>query len=198
MKSLALIAAVVFALPVQAQSAKEKDPKPAAKKSTGFDLDLPSFKAIPKGEEMQSATPKAGLGQGQTTSSFDSSYEVTKVVHARSFARAAGGASPVGGALESILLGGNPLKTERFQTVVRVKSPQRTGASIDVVILDPRGDTTMEASGTVNFRQANQDEAEWTVEWEPTTCRSGGDYKVMVRVAGQVMGSWPLKLVEKR
>jgi hypothetical protein len=81
--------------------------------------------------------------------------------------------------------------------VVRVKSPQKANASIDVVILDPRGDTTMSASGQLNFRGQNQTEADWTVEWDPTPCRAGGNYQVMVRIAGQVLGTWPLKVVQK-
>ena len=46
---------------------------------------------------------------------------------------------------EQVATDGNPPTTEKFSTVVRVKATQKTNASIDVVILDPRGDTLMEA-----------------------------------------------------
>ena len=83
-------------------------------------------------------------------------------------------------------------KVDEGYSVVRVKSPGKKGSSIDVVILDQRGDTVMEASGQLRF--GNGVEAEWQVDWEPTAIRNPGDFQVLVRVGGNPMGTFPLKL----
>ncbi len=129
-----------------------------------------------------------------STTSVDAQYEVVKVTHGKSFMHSPSGATPVGGALESIALTGNPPSTEKFSSVIRVKCPQKMNAPIDVVVLDPRGDTFMSAQGELNFRAAKQELVDWTVDWESTPARGGGNFQVLIRIGGQVMGTWPLKV----
>ncbi len=168
--------------------------KPAAKESgkMKMDLNLPSFGAVPKGDDI--AQPKAdNKAIESTTTASNATYTVLRVLHGKQFTRSASGATP-SGSIEPISLSGTPPSTPKFTTVVRVKSPQRVNSSIDVVILDPRGDTAMTASGEVNFRGTKQDEVDYTVDWDPTPQRAGGQFQVMVRIGGQVMGTWPLKV----
>jgi hypothetical protein len=66
-----------------------------------------------------------------------------------------------------------------------------------VVVLDARGDTAMSASGTLSFSGVAGDVSEYTVDWEPTVCRGPGAYSVLVRVAGQPLGTWPLTVVAR-
>ncbi len=182
---------VALASALAASPVLAKDAKPAKEKPK-VDLNLPSFGEIPKGEDLQKPKMEKGLESAPTPA--QAAYAVTKVQHAKGFTRTTSGAAPAGGELTAIPLSGNPPTTEKFTTVVRIKSPQRANAPIDVVILDTRGDTAMSASGEVSFRGAKGDEAEWTVDWDPTPLRGPGQYQVLIRVAGQPLGTWPLAM----
>jgi hypothetical protein len=99
-------------------------------------------------------------------------------------------------------LSGKPLTTEKFSTAIRVKSPQRVNARIEIAIVDFRGDMVMSSAGELRFRGAKGDEVDYTVDWDPVPWRAAGDraagdFQVVVRVAGQPMGLWPLTLVEQ-
>ncbi|MBI3182259.1 MAG: hypothetical protein HYZ28_08965 [Myxococcales bacterium] len=192
MKIGALLAASTLALALAGPALAQKS---KGKGKLNMDLNLPTFGALPTGEGLQKPKAEKDLPT-PTTTSIDAKYEVVRLQHGRSFMRSASGATPMGGALESIALTGNPPTSERFTTVVRVKCPQRLNSSIELAVLDPRGDTAMTATGEVNFRGTKQDEVDYTVEWDPTPMRSGGDFQVLVRIGGQVMGTWPLKVVE--
>lgn len=191
MKIARLVLASMLVAPLAlAADPKPKDPKGGKMK---MDLGLPSFGAIPTGEGM--VKPKAEKPADEpTVTAGNATYSVVRVLHGRSFMRTAAGATPVGGALEAIPLVGNPPSTEKFTTVIRVKSPQRVNVPIDVLILDPRGDTAMTATGDVNFRGQSGDEVDYTIDWEKTPTRAGGQFQVMVKLNGQVMGTWPLKV----
>jgi hypothetical protein len=127
----------------------------AKTKSSGkakVDLDLPTFGAIPKGDDIKKPnSTDTNLGLQPTETAASATYAVTKVMHAKAFTRGPSGAQPVEGGYSAIPLSGTPPSTPKFTTVVRVKSPQRANTSIDVVILDPRDDTAMSSKGEVNF-----------------------------------------------
>jgi hypothetical protein len=53
-------------------------------------------------------------------------------------------------------------------------------------------------AGEVNFRALKGHETDYLVDWDPVPWRTGGDFQVQVRVAGQPMGSWPLQMVEQK
>jgi hypothetical protein len=119
---------------------------------------------------------------------------VVSVVHGKSFMRSPSGAK-ASSPFEQVATEGNPPTTEKFSTVVRVRCVSKVNASIDVVILDPRSDTLMEASGELFFRAQKDPELDWTVDWDRTSLPRGpGNYQVLVRVAGQPMGTFPLKI----
>jgi hypothetical protein len=160
-----------------------------------YDLGLPSFGEIPKGADLHK--PKAReSNDGPTVTSAGAAYSIVKVQHAKSFARTPTGSVAVG-ALEAIPLSGKPLSTEKFTTVVRIKSPQRAAASVELAIVDTRGETLMSSSGQVSFRGTKGDEVDYAIDWDPTPCRGAGDFELLVRVGGQALGSYPLKLAEK-
>jgi hypothetical protein len=135
---------------------------------------------------------------GTKTGTVDATYTIVRMQHGRSFMRSPSGAVPTGGGLQEIALTGSPPSTERFTTVVRVKCPQKANASIELSVVDPRGDTVMSSAGEVNFRGQKQDEVDYSVEWSPTPWPSGGTFNVLVRIGGQAMGSWPLSVVGPR
>ena len=170
------------------------DKKP--EKGKQIDLGLPkSFGAIPTGEGLEKPKEKSTQATPSTIAT-DAVYSIVRVAHGKSFMRTPEGAKSAT-PYEQVATDGNPPTTEKFSTVVRVKATQKTNASIDVVILDPRGDTLMEASGQILFHSIKEMEADWTVDWERTPLSRGpGVYQVLVRVAGQALGTFPLKIAE--
>ncbi len=190
--SVRLIAAVVILSGSCALAAAPKAKPKAAK----LDLGLPkTFNALPSGENIEKPKEKTAQ-QVPTTTSASAEYTVVRVLHGKSFLRTAEGAKP-SAPFEQVATDGNPPTTEKFSTVVRVRCTQKTNAPIDVVILDPRSDTLMQASGELFFRGQKEMEVDYTVDWERTQLPRGtGAYQVLVRVAGAPLGTFPLKIAD--
>jgi hypothetical protein len=112
-------------------------------------------------------------------------------VHGKSFIRSPEGAKAAT-PFPQVTVTANPYMTEKFSSVVRVKSPAKKNARIEVAILDQRSDTVMEASGELRF--GTGDEAEWQVDWEPSGIRNPGEFQVLVRIGGNPLGTFPLKV----
>lgn len=180
--SLSLLASA--AEPKLKGSKKEAAPK--------LDLGLPTFKEIPKDQKLEKMKDPAEAQQAPSAARVDDGYTVVRVVHGKGFIRAPDGAKP-STPFPQVTVTGNPLTTEKFSSVIRIKSPGKKNTRIEVVILDPRGDTMMDASGEIRF--GTGDEAEWQVDWEPTSVRNPGDFQVLVRIGGNPLGTFPLKLV---
>jgi hypothetical protein len=193
--------AVTLTLCLASALALGADAKPDAgkPKSKKFDLGLgppKTFNAIPTGDGLQKPKEKSAQSV-PTTSTTEAQYTVVSVVHGKSFTRTATGARPAK-PFEQVATEGTPPMTEKFSTVVRVRCASKINASIDVVILDPRGDTLMEASGELLFTSQKDPELDWTVDWERTALLRGpGAYQVLIRVAGQPWkNTFPLKMGE--
>jgi hypothetical protein len=181
--SLVCVGLAVAADPKLKGSKKETAPK--------LDLGLPRFDALPTDTRLEQATPKQDTLQ-TTKSAVEEGFSVVRVVHGKAFLRGPEGAKP-SAPFPQVTLTNNV--TEKFSTVVRVKNPAKRNASIEVVVLDFRGDTVMEASGEISFR-GKEDETEWTVDWEPTAVRGPGEFQVLVRVGGNPLGTFPIKFAE--
>lgn len=160
-----------------------------SKKKTTLDISMPSLGELPKADGLKRVQEK----QATLRSSEEAVYTVTALLHARGFRHDAKGALTPIAALTQIPLDGNPPMTEPFATAIRVKCPQKASTFIEIAVLDPRGDTTMSSKGHLSFFANKGDEAEWTVDWDPTPVRGPGDYQVLVRIAGQAVGTYPLK-----
>jgi hypothetical protein len=158
-------------------------------------ISLPSFGEIPKAEGLK---PPQAERLDQRPAASELHFSVVKIAHAKSFRSSSSGHVPIGDGLTAIALSGSPPATEKFSTLVRIKSPDRMAAPIQVTILDPRGNAALSANGELSFRGVKGDEVEYLVEWDPTPCRTGGAYQVAVRVAGQELGSWPLRVLEPK
>jgi hypothetical protein len=170
--------------------------KPAEKTHVKLDgmFNMPGAE-LPK-DSLEKKTEK--LGDAPKESVGNATYDVVKVAHGRAFMRSPSGSTAQGGELQELSLTGNPPTTDKFTTVIRVKSKARNNVPIEVAIVDPRGDTVMSSgSGTLVFFGSKQDEIDYQIDWEPTALRSGGDYKVLIRVANEVKGTWPLKVAQK-
>jgi hypothetical protein len=173
----------------------------ASKKKPVVDLGLPSFGKVPQAEGLVRATSMETEGKPATDAAEkapEPSYQVVSVQHARSFTRTPTGSSPVGGALQSVSLRGEPPTTEKFTSMLRIRFASRSQARIEVFIVDARGDVAMSASGELGFRAAKGNELEYAIDWDPTVFRAEGDYKFQVRLAGAEMGTWPLKVVAQK
>lgn len=192
-KLLACVLVVsTYHTPVAAADKKGAEPE----RPKAPDLGLPSFGAIPKGEGVVAPKETSPLPEA-TISPASATYSIVHVFHGKAFSRGPGGARPVGGGMAAITVSGKKPATEKFTTVVRIKSPQRVGAAITLQITDPYGGSLMSASGDFTFRGTKGDEVDYTVDWDPTACRAGGDYTLSIRIGDAVVGTYPLKLVEK-
>jgi hypothetical protein len=188
---LCLSAVALAADPAPSSSAKKKKTDVKVPSFT-----LPSMGEVPKGEGLQKQKADAPPPGPSATRPADATYTVTRVMFAKQFVRGAGGQQPVQ-PFTSVALRGSPLTTEKFSSLVKVKCPQKVNAPIELAVLDPRGDTAMSASGELVFRGATTDEVEYLVDWDPTPARAGGNFQLLVRIAGQPMGSWPLVVEQK-
>lgn len=192
--SRGLIAAVVALAAVAL--AEDKSPKlKGSMKATApkIDLGLPTFGALPSSDGIKKAEDKP-VADRPTTTSGQANYAVVSVQHGKAFVRMPTGSKP-SAPFTSVAATGNPLLTEKFTTVVRIKSPDKKGTSIEVMVLDPRGDTVMDATGELTFKS---DEADWTVDWDPTAVRTGGAFQVLVRIGGNPLGTFPLTIDAKK
>jgi hypothetical protein len=186
--ALTIVALVVSAAAL-AEGAKKKPKSPDVSS-----IALPPLAEIPTADGI--SPPAAERLAPEPSAPSSAVYSVTKIQHAKSFLLSRLGPLPVGGAIDQVHLGGKPPSFEKFSTAVRVKSPQKVNAMIEVLVLDPRGDVAMSAAGELRFRGAKGDEVDYVVDWDAVPCRWAGDFLVAVRVAGQPMGTWPLKVVE--
>jgi hypothetical protein len=151
--------------------------------------------SIPKGENL--AKPKEKQVKTESsTQATDISYEVVRVAHGKGFNYGPNGATPIS-ALTEIPASGNPLTTEKFTTVVRVKCAQRVSAPIEIAFLDHRSNEIMTGSGTVYFRSEKGTEADYTLDWDPTPVRQAGEYTLLVKVNGNTIGTFPIKIFDK-
>ena len=154
-----------------------------------LDLGLPQFDSLPSQEKLAKPTaapePEAKAPGGRSRAD-DSGPALVSLTHRKSH----GTSAP----LSQVALSGNPLTTESFSTVVRVRSPSRRSSSVEVAVLDSRENTVMEAKGLLVFR--NSDEAEWAVDWAPTAVRAAGEFRVQVSVGGAVLTAEPIKFAE--
>lgn len=189
--TLTIVALVVSAAAVAESAGKKPSSRPDVSS-----IALPPLAEIPTAEGISPPGPERLAPEPSSTPS-SAVYVVTKIQHAKSFLQSRLGPLPMGGAIDRVRLGGKPPSTEKFSTAVRVKSPQKVNAVIEVLVLDPRGDVAMSAAGELRFRGAKGDEVDYVVEWDAVPCRWAGDFLVAVRVAGQPMGTWPLKVVEQ-
>jgi len=186
--ALTIVALVVSAAAL-AEGAGKKPKSPDVSSIT-----LPPLAEIPTADGI--SPPAAERLATEPSAPASAVYSVTKIQHAKSFLLSRLGPLPVGGAIDQVHLGGKPPSFEKFSTAVRVKSPQKVNAMIEVLVLDPRGDVAMSAAGELRFRGAKGDEVDYVVDWDAVPCRWAGDFLVAVRVGGQPMGTWPLKVVE--
>jgi len=195
--SVALLAVLcLFGVRSLASDAGTQGPKTKVK-AKAPSITMPTFADIPKADDLKSPTAEKSERMREPSTGAGPRYSVVKIEHARAFRETAPGLATAAEPLQSVELSGNPLTTERFATLVRVKSPRKLGASIQVAILDPRGEVALTSSGELSFRGLKGDETNYLVEWDPTPCRTGGDYHLTVRVSGEELGSWPLKFINK-
>jgi hypothetical protein len=193
MSRTVLIGGVLLSLVAFAQTKTEPKLKGTMKQGAPkLDLGIPRFDALPKGDDMKKVDEKAPTERAATAPGV-SPYTIVGVQHGKGFLRTPTGSKP-SAPYPAVMASGNPLMTEKFSTVVRVKAPEKKNASIELAVLDPRGDTVMDAQGQVTFKG---EEADWTVDWAPSGIRAVGDFQVLVRIDGNPLGTFPLKIEAK-
>ncbi|MBL8920696.1 MAG: hypothetical protein JNJ54_17655 [Myxococcaceae bacterium] len=189
--SIVVIAAALCALPARAEEKKAQPKLKGSMKQQApkIDLGLPTFGSIPSGDGLKKVEEKPAADR-PTTTSGQATYTIVSVQHGKGFIRTPTGSKP-SAPYPAVTAAGSPLMTEKFTTVVRVKAPDKKTTSIEVVVLDPRGDTVMDANGSLPFKN---EEADWTVDWDPTGIRAAGEFQVLVRLGGNPLGTFPLKV----
>lgn len=202
---LAVPGALLCALPLLAAAADPAKPGTASSKKSHSakvqapKIELPSFGEVPKSDGLVGKKQEDALGTRPHPAGNDATYSVVSVQHARGFVHAGPMLKPVGLPLTEVEVSGTPPTTEKFSSVIRIKSPQRMSARIELALLDPRGDTAMSAAGYIRFAESSAtDDAEYEVAWDPSPVRSGGTYQLLVRVAGQPLGTFPIKVAQPK
>lgn len=170
-------------------SAQAGPPKGSPKKGERLDLGIPTFGTLPTSTEL--AKPKEQTLEHKSTGgdSTEHCYTVVSITHGRSFKRGPGGTQP-DKPYPAVLITGNPPYSDRFSSIVKVKCPARRGGSIEVEIEDAQGNMVMNGSGQIAFK--NQDETEWQIDWSDTPMRNEGEFKFVLRIAGNLIGSFPI------
>ena len=194
-----LLLSGVLSISFTALGAETTPKAPAKTKVDVPKIDLSGLGSIPKGEGLSAKRVERPEPEPMAPRFGDAElakYEVLGIGHARSFTRGAKGLAPVGGMLRSIQLSGTPPTTQPFATVVRVRSSHKGDAAIEVVILDPSGDTALSGSGQVRFK-SDGTTTDWQIDWDPTPRPKSGTYQVLVRVGGKPMGTWSLEVVHE-
>lgn len=187
------LALVALLLAVAAHADEPKKLKGSKKEAAPrLDLGLPTFGEIPKDQKLESAKGKEEKQSAPSGTRAEEGFSVVRVVHGRGFIKGPDGAKP-SAPFPQVTASGPPWMTEKFSSVIRVKNPAKKGARIEVAILDTRDDTVMEASGEIFFRGAG-DETEWQVDWDASGVRAPGDFKLLVRVGGTPLGTFPFKV----
>jgi hypothetical protein len=177
-----------------AVSSLAADPAPKSTKpgkAPKIQFDVPKFEAIPKGE-LKSAVP-VEAASSPSEKHRDEAVSLVSILHGKSFIRTPAGAAPSAPFAQVKISPGNPFQTEKFSTVVRVKNPSKRRVSVEVALLDSRGDTVMEAKGQLAFQT---EVAEWTADWDATNVRGPGEYQVLVRLDGNPQTPTSLKLAQ--
>ncbi len=182
--TLSLVAGAADPAPRLKGSKKDNAPK--------LNLEMPTFNAIPKDQKLESATPRQAEPVGASGNRADEGYTLVRIVHGKSFTKSADGAKPTA-PFPAVTWDPQTMMLEKFSSIIRVKSPGKRTTRIEVVVLDTRADTVMDASGELRF--GNSDEAEWQVDWDPSGARQPGEFQVLVRVGGNPLGTMPLKVV---
>jgi hypothetical protein len=195
MRPLSLLLCALLLCPLASASEGKPAPGRGAARARAPDLGLGNLGAIPKGDGLEASSGPQGLESALRAPEAQARYELVGVAHARGVTAAAGTSRPRGAWLERVALQGQPARLEAFTTVVKVRCAARRQAPIEVVVLDPQGDTLMSASGALSFAATPGDVTEYVVDWEPTACRAPGAFQVLVRVAGQPLGTAPLSVV---
>ena len=191
-RALGVVVLCIASLALAADKPKAK----AGGKGAGPKLDLGLGPTTPMGglpmDKLEK--PKEATADQQTrTSAASEPYTVLAVLHGKSFAKGPKGSAPAA-PFPGLVVAGDPPTSERFSTVVRLRSPEKRNTSVEVAVLDVRGDTVMEASGQILF--GNAEEAEWSVDWQPSWVKRKGPLQVLVRVGGNPLGTWPLPVVD--
>lgn len=144
-----------------------------------FKLDLPSFD-VPTTGDLEDGRTSQAQGKGPTKVA----YAIEAVKHAKSFRVGREGACEPQGAIESFKVPTFPATVEAFETCLRLKASSGVVASIEARILDPQGKEVASAGGEVSFaRKSNT--IDYVISWIGFPARSGGQYKMVVRVGGE-------------
>ena len=173
---------LVLAVACGCAVALAKEPKAASKKTRAPMFEMPSFQALPQAEGLKQRDADTTVERPALREAAAPVYTIVSVAHL----------SAVGAPMSALPLSGQPRTTPRFQSSLKVRCPQKVSAPIEVVVLDAKQDTVMTATGRLTYRPSAPEVTEYTIDWSPSPVTRAGDLQVLVRVAGQALGTWPL------
>lgn len=195
MKRLLPALLLLCAAPALAEPAAPPATKGAKKKPKAVDFGTMALPELPKGEGM-ATTPEQAPDETTRAPAAPGAahYTLAAVAHAQQFV-ARGEGYEARHPISRIDVVNLPTVIPAFQTLVKVKSPEKLGASIEVRLLDPQGVPLVASEGALVF--GGHTDAEFLVDWDPFRLQKPGNYQVDVSVAGQSIGKASIPVTQQ-
>jgi hypothetical protein len=186
---------LLAALPALADTAAPPAKKSAKKKSSAVDFGTMTLPDLPKGDGMAATQANAPDETTRAPATPGTAhYALVAVSHAQQFVTRGEG-HEARHPIKRIDVVNLPTVIPAFQTLVRVKSVEKLGATIAVRLLDPQGAQLVASEGALVF--GSHEEAEFLVDWDPFRLQKPGSYQVDVMVGGQSIGKASLPVSQQ-
>ncbi|MFN7131856.1 MAG: DUF6941 family protein [Myxococcales bacterium] len=130
-------------------------------------------------QEQQLETRKAAT---EVARPGGASASVEKVVHAREFV-GSGEARKPKGPIDAFAVAGFPARIERFKSLLRLSSKDRSPVILRVSVRSPAGDELLSSRGEASFDAGEQ--VDFVIDWDGFEARAPGDYKFVVTIDGE-------------
>ena len=177
---------LLAAAPAFAETGSPPAKKVAKKKAGAVDFGMMKLPDLPKGDGMAATQANAPDETTRAPAAPGAAhYALVSVAHAQQFV-VRGEAYDARHPIKRIDVVNLPTVIPAFQTLVRVKSAEKLGATVEVRLLDPQGAQLVASEGALVF--GGHEEAEFLVDWDPFRLQKPGNYQVEVMVAGQSIG----------
>ena len=190
---LTIVSLLLAAAPVQ------KLEKVQLEKTT-LDMKLPD---MPKtdglagpSKDSQLETKHAAGDLRSVTTGQTAGTKVASVIHAKDFARAAGGGYKPVGRIDTFSVGTLPAKTGAFRSCVRLATSDGVPVSLRAQIKSPTN-TEMLSSDRVDVTFGTTSFMEVVIDWPGFEATQAGDYKLVVTLDGQAAGEFPITVQGK-
>lgn len=189
--TLLLTALLLAGSPDTSGSAAKKLSKSKVKAA---DFSIGELPALPTGDGMKATEEKSKVETKKPVDPGAAKYALLSVTHAEQFVQH-GENYEARHPISRISVVNLPMTVASFHTLVRVRSDDKLGATIEVRLLDPRGSQVLSSQGALVF--GGHPEADFLIDWDPFTLQKPGTYTVAVTVGGQEIGKQPFPVQQE-